>query len=473
MPSNSILSTAFLALLTLPSLPVPVLADFPKNFASFTVSRLPVPGDKSPPADLKVVDNVIGLKRGKGKGTTPSAEIVEAMRRGKDLRGIYNRVAYAEAPLISVQAGSIFLAEATIGGNEYSFVVDTGSSDPWVVRNDFTCLDVTNDAELDPELCYFGPTYDPTLSPTYRPFPDHNFNISYAAGERLNGIMGYEEFTMAGITVPNQAFGIVDQAAWYGDDVSSGLIGLAYRALTNAYPAANPFRTGASLYNPLFTNMYELGLTAPIFSLAISRDESEGGILALGGIPSIPHSSTFIPTPIVPVGINASDGTLVYEFYTITIDGFAYSRNRFESFNPTSVPNARQRSVVGNNTAVIVDSGTTLLYAPDDIAEEIIALFDPPGYFDSDYDIWFVDCDSRPPNFGVMIGGKVFYVNPLDLILQIGPGQCISGVQPSFGGYVILGDVWMKNVLAVFDLGAQELRVAARRNYPLAWPSGT
>lgn len=216
----------------------------------------------------------------------------------------------------------------------------------------------------------------------------------------------------------------------------------------------------APLYNPL---------TAPLFSPTISRDPDEGGVLALGGIPDITHSPTFISILIRPVGINGSDGTLVYEFYTINIDGFAYSRSAHEQFaSSTAPPNSRKCPVTAPNTACIVDSGTTLLYAPDVVAAAVVGLFSPPGYFDTELQVHFVDCAAVPPTFGIMIDDKVFYVNALDMRLQIAPGQCISGVQPSFGGYVILGDVFMKNVLAVFDLGSQNLRFAARTKYALS-----
>ena len=62
---------------------------------------------------------------------------------------------------------------------------------------------------------------------------------------------------------------------------------------------------------------------------------------------------------------------------------------------------------------------------------------------------------------------KVFFVNALDMILPAAGGQCLSGIQPNNGGLTILGDVWMKNVLAVFDIGAQRMRFASRSNYGL------
>ena len=73
-----------------------------------------------------------------------------------------------------------------------------------------------------------------------------------------------------------------------------------------------------------------------------------------------------------------------------------------------------------------------------------------------------MNCSAQPPVFGVSIGLKIFFVNGLDMIVPTAPGKCISGVQPNNGGLTILGDVWMKNVVSVFDVGSAMMRFAAR-----------
>ena len=46
-----------------------------------------------------------------------------------------------------------------------------------------------------------------------------------------------------------------------------------------------------------------------------------------------------------------------------------------------------------------------------------------------------------------------------------GGNICLSGIQDDGGSFGILGDVFLKNVLAVYDIGASEMRFAARENY--------
>lgn len=369
-----------------------------------------------------------------------------------------------------MEAGQVFLAPITVGGQQFDVVIDSGSSDPWLVMDDFTCVDYASGDVQPQDDCYFGTSYSVSASATYSPLATENFNISYADGESLAGAMGYESFTLGGITVPHQEFGIVDYAAWFGDGYSSGLVGFAYRTLTSAYNGSNPANDrpgGTLMYNPLFVDMYTNQGVPPVFSLAIDRDPNNGGVIAIGGIPNVPHSPVFASTPIIPVGVNVTSGELVYEFYTIVIDGFAYSASPNTQFNPYQNANPKKALLVANGTNAIVDSGTSLLYAPDDVAQDVAGAFSPPGTWDDSNDVWSVDCAATPPVFGVGVGGKVFYVNGADMILQSSETECISGVQPNYGGLTILGDVWMKNILAVFDIGAEQMRFAARQYYGL------
>ena len=94
---------------------------------------------------------------------------------------------------------------------------------------------------------------------------------------------------------------------------------------TSAYAGTNPAndnsKTGEQIvYNPIFTTMYEDGLVAPLFSLAIERDVSgPAGYLALGGVPPVNFTQDFTSTPILITTIEGYPQT--YDFYSINIDG--------------------------------------------------------------------------------------------------------------------------------------------------------
>ena len=115
---------------------------------------------------------------------------------------------------------------------------------------------------------------------------------------------------------------------------------------------------------------------------------------------------------------------------------------------------------------MIVDSGTTLIYLPDSVAVIVNSLFGPPATFDAGTGLYVVNCGAVAPKFGVHIGGQLFYINPLDVVLETGlVGICFSTVQKADRGLAVLGDVLLKNVLVVFDAGAGEMKFAAREEY--------
>jgi aspergillopepsin I len=388
--------------------------------------------------------------------------------------------------MLAIAGGSVFLAPVTVGGQQFRVVIDTGSSDPWLAVSDFQCVDPTSDELVPEQYCYFGPLYDSTASSDYEEYPDRSMNLSYADGETLNGLMGWDSFTLGGITVPEQEFGMIDYAAWYGDGVSSGLIGFAYRTLTSMYVGENPKAAvaGKALkYNPFFDNLYRSNTTEPVFSMALTRDTmrtNAGGLMGLGGIPDIPFAPSWISAPILPVSVNSTTQENIYQFYSVTVDGFSISSDPSAMFAPvaearqnprkTALRGPRDRTNVNSSSVTaIVDSGTTLVYLSDQLAAEVAEAFSPPGFLNETTGLYEVPCLSVPPIFGVSIGGKVFNTNPDDLVLRSSQDKCISGVQGNHGGLWILGDVWMKAVLCVFDIGAGKMGFAGRQYYGLTW----
>lgn len=84
------------------------------------------------------------------------------------------------------------------------------------------------------------------------------------------------------------------------------------------------------------------------------------------------------------------------------------------------------------------------------------------------HDDAFVQCDAIPPHFAILISGVEFWINPADLIYQdlVDPltGYCAIGVASGGPGPYILGDVFLQNVVAVFDVGAAEMRFYGRKS---------
>lgn len=370
--------------------------------------------------------------------------------------------------------GNVYLTPIKFGKQSFLSVLDTGSADTWLVGRNFSCLEVLSRKPQAQRECRFGPSFNTSASSTFHHLGDQHFNISYADGEFLNGIMGTEEVTLAGLTVPKQTVGVVDYAAWMGDTKSSGLVGLAYPSITRAYQGKSSRmdrHDGNIPYSPIFTTMWKNNLTAPLFSLALARDKNEDGVLAFGGLPGHPirYSTAFARTPIEYTTITSTaiiNGTTTqvnrteYQMYTIRVDNFSFARrtSRFQ-LNPAPEKIVTQKP----EGKLIIDSGTTMMFLSANLAASINALFTPPSRYDETTRTYFVGCNATAPRVGLTIGGTTFWLNPKDMIQNDGPGAiCISAVQPGGDETMIVGDVWLKSVLAVFDVGAAEMRFATR-----------
>ena len=82
------------------------------------------------------------------------------------------------------------------------------------------------------------------------------------------------------------------------------------------------------------------------------------------------------------------------------------------------------------------------------------------------YVVW---CNATAPELGVQTGGQVFYHNAADMVIPVAgsDGVCLSAVQTSLTAvaFPILGTAFLKNVVAVFDVGKSEMTLMSRVYY--------
>jgi Eukaryotic aspartyl protease len=186
------------------------------------VSTSPVPSTQTI-RSLTLSPHVLNLKR------KSSADGSKLRRRAVNLRNDAIPVSSHSTSLVSLFQGQLFVTEVTFGTETFELVVDTGSSDTWVIETGFSCFSVPAGSPIPQAKCLFGPSYNVTK--TFEQVKSENFNLTYYSGEFLAGIIGTEDVTLAGIKVEKQTVALVNKAAWLGDGTSSGLLGLAYPAL--------------------------------------------------------------------------------------------------------------------------------------------------------------------------------------------------------------------------------------------------
>lgn len=169
--------------------------------------------------------------------------------------------------------------------------------------------------------------------------------------------------------------------------------------------------------------------------MALSRPTDKtprgGGMLAIGGIPDIPHDGNFVTVSVQPL---YSD---IYAYYSIPIDGFAIIPPSPSPSSSSSTRASRRQLLVPNidpatyPANMIVDSGSSLVYFPDGISDYIAALFDPPARYNSSTGLYMVQCNAAAPRVGVIIGGQSFYMSDDDLMNRLPKAAGGTGTGPS------------------------------------------
>lgn len=273
------------------------LADLPGIKFDHLASSRP-PTNRKTKSRAKTTKNVSRIHghRGLKSGSRSAANVLGSLQRKFGGTG-YENITSATA------FGTQYAISVTLEDQDFWLILDTGSSDTWVVQNGFNCTDWYGDS-LEPGVCGFGSTYKGEY--TYGEIPDEHFYIQYGDGEVISGPLGYMDVSIAGIDVTNQTIALANETYWYGNNMTSGIIGLAYPALTNAYYGPedlhNPYYQ--MQYSPIFSTMVQEGLIENVFSIAISRNSS-GGEIAFGGIPYYLEGLdywTYAETDIIIVG---------------------------------------------------------------------------------------------------------------------------------------------------------------------------
>lgn len=180
---------------------------------------------------------------------------------------------------------------------------DTGSSDTWAAQKNFECVDSLGDLR-ESGGCGFGGSQIEGFG--QGEITDLHFFLKYGSGERVSGPMGYSDLACGGVSVSKQQVGLANNTYWHGNNMTVGILGLAYPSITSAYYGAigNEASWNAVTYNPFLTNAIIQGSIDPVFSVALSKNSSDG-ILAWGGLPPIDwQRGSYAATDLIIVGIS-------------------------------------------------------------------------------------------------------------------------------------------------------------------------
>lgn len=320
--------------------------------------------------------------------------------------------AYGIQPLTNYGRDSFYYGAVSIGtkGQVLNVDIDTGSADLWVQSS---CGDCTS--------AQFQPSKSKTFKKTTQ-----KFSIQYGSGS-ASGTLGHDTVTIAGLTVPDQYFGLVNNASpdFLGTP-SSGLIGMAFSSIATS-------KKPTFFENLMMTNK---GLS-PLFSVYLTRTSTgaKGSQVCLG---CYDRSKVADGAGITWLPVTSKT------YWTVGMTGALVNKKAV-------VPPG------GGNLYAAMDTGTTLIYVPNAFAAAIYKQV--PGAYLTKSGYYAAPCTSLSSgSIALVFSGQPFVFNIKDFNLgrmSSGSSYCVAGILGLGSGFpsnlAIVGDEFLKSWYSTYD----------------------
>ncbi|KAH9853472.1 aspartic peptidase A1 [Lenzites betulinus] len=302
-----------------------------------------------------------------------------------------------------------YFSEITLGTPPQTFkvILDTGSSNLWVPSTKCTSI-----------ACFLHTKYDSSSSSSYKA-NGSEFSIQYGSGS-MEGFVSQDTLTIGDLSIKQQDFAEAtkEPGLAFAFGKFDGILGLGYDTISVNHIV------------PPFYNMIGKGLLdAPVFSFRLGSSEADGGEALFGGIDETAYTGKI---EYVPVRRKA--------YWEVELEKISLGEDEVEL----------------ENTGAAIDTGTSLIALPSDLAEMINAQIGATKGWNGQYT---VDCAKVPslPDLTFYFGGKPYALKGTDYILEV-QGTCMSSftgmdINVPGGSLWIVGDVFLRKFYTVYDLG--------------------
>lgn len=336
------------------------------------------------------------------------------------------RVAAQEVDLVLENEYLYYLALVDVGtpGQKMVVDVDTGSSDMWLPAADSG---------------YKGTPFDATKSSTFKKVAD-DFKIGYGDGSKATGYWAEDTVSLGGVQLSDVQFGYATNTTVK----QGGLLGVGYT--TNEASAQLGSR---DTYDNLPVQLKKQGkINKVAYSLYLNLVEADAGSILFGAIDHAKYEGHMQLMDVVNID-DAGRATKEPTAFFVPLQSISQSGTDL-----TSKP-----------YPALLDSGTTLIYAPDDIA---LAVAKKLGAVHIPFINMYVgsctpDVEDIEFNFGkvtVKVKAKDLMFKPLGPNSKPFLNRCIAGFMNSPADYYILGDAFLRSAYAYYDLEANQVGVA-------------
>ncbi|KAI1451004.1 acid protease [Annulohypoxylon stygium] len=331
---------------------------------------------------------------------------------------------------------TLYFVNGTLGTPAQSIRMhlDTGSSDLWVNTPSSSLCSTSS------KPCAFAGTYSANSSSTYK-YVGSWFNISYVDGSGATGDYVTDTLTIGGTTLDDFQFGV-----GYTSTSEQGILGIGY-----AVNEVQVGRAGKESYENLPMKMKSAGqIQRNAYSLWLNDLDANTGSILFGGVDTAQYTGTLQTLPI-----QANNG--VYSEFLITLTSLSVG-------NMTIADNQA--------LAVLLDSGSSLTYLPDDMVQDIYDAVD--AQYDSSAGAAYVPCSlaDQTATVDFVFSSPTISVDMNELVLDLvtangqrptfsnGVTACLFGISPAGSGTNVLGDTFLRSAYVVYDLDNNEISLA-------------
>jgi hypothetical protein len=296
----------------------------------------------------------LSLSRGVPPPASPSAASV-----------LDRRTTYAEE-IVNYLDGGGYYVQVSVGNppQNLTMLLDTGSSDSWVLGYD---ADICNSPDLQ-AIHGTGPcvdTFDLSKSSTAHMIKRDGFRITYLDGRSASGHYISDDFSIGGATVRALQMAYVTRTVR-----ATGILGLGF-SISERTPTKYP-----NLMDAMF-NQGSVGCKA--YSLYLNDRRTDAGSILFGGVDTDKFIGPLDVLPLQRPPGSANFSSFEIEFHSVSL---TFSNGTADLVLPTSI--------LDHPVPAVLDSGTTLSYLPDKLAQPIFSA--AGAVFDAALNLTLVDC---------------------------------------------------------------------------------
>ncbi|KAL6701415.1 aspartic peptidase domain-containing protein [Trichoderma pleuroticola] len=348
-----------------------------------------------------------------------------------------------------VQGGYFINVEVGTPGQNVTLQLDTGSSDVWVPAS--TAAICTQTSQRNPG-CTFG-SFNSDDSSTFQVVGENLFDITYVDGSSSKGDYIQDTFHINGLNIQNLTMGL-----GLDTSIANGLVGVGY--INDEASLGTTRSTYPNL--PVVLQQQKL-INTVAFSLWLNDLDASTGSILFGGIDTEKYHGD-----LTRINIISPDGGKTFAEFAVNL----------YSVQASSPSGTDTLSTQAETLTAVLDSGTTLTYLPQDMAEQ--AWNEVGATFSDELGIAVVPCSVGNINghFAFTFAGAngpTINVTLSELVLDLfsggpppqfssGPNKgqsiCEFGIQNTTDAPYLLGDTFLRSAFVVYDLVNNEIGIA-------------